>query len=234
MTGRISIVPVERLDLRLVPHRWRFAVERRREIDAFFAERQRQRAGMWNGRVLLLHHFAVSGALFRGDFFETDYAAFHAWSSWDFPDDRVWNGFAAGALRSADGAFVLGEQGRDTAHAGHIYFPCGTPDPDDVAGSAVDFEGSVRRELFEEIGIAEPDYDAQPGWFAVLAGPRVALIKLLQAREDAATLRRRIAADLARQATPELAGIHIVRSPADFAPSMAAFTTAFLLRFWSG
>jgi len=229
----ISILPVERLDLRLTPYSWTFAAERRSEIDAFFAERQRRHTGMWNGRVLLLHDFAVERETFRGAFFETDYAAFHAWSQWDFPDDTVKNGFAAGALRSADGAFVLGEMAPQTANAGHTYFPCGTPDPDDVVGSQVDLAGSVRREIEEETGIRQDDYDPEPGWHVILNGPRVALVKVLQARDDAATLRRRIENTLARQAAPELAGIRLVRSARDFEPLMAEFVTAFLSHMWS-
>jgi hypothetical protein len=229
---KISIVPVERLDLSVTSRTWPFAIERRGEIDAFFAERQRQHSGMWNGRVLLLHDFAVTDGTFRGAFFETDYASFHAWSQWDFPDSSVKNGFAAGALRSADGAFVLGEMGPQTANAGHIYFPCGTPDPDDVTGSRVDFAGSLCREIAEETGIGEDSYQPEPGWFVIQAGPRVALIKVLQARDDAATLRRRIEEALAQQAAPELAGIRLVRSAADFEPMMAEFVTAFLSHLW--
>jgi hypothetical protein len=195
----ISILPVDRLDMRLTPHPWPFATERRGEIDAFFAERQRRHRGMWNGRVLLLCDFAVADGTFRGSFFETDFAAFHAWSQWGFPDGTVKNGFAAGALRSSDGAFVLGEMGPQTANAGHIYFPCGTP---------------------------------EPGWFVILAGPRVAAIKVLQARDTATILRRRIEQAIARQAAPELASIHLVGSPADFAPMMPDFVTAFLSHFW--
>jgi 8-oxo-dGTP pyrophosphatase MutT (NUDIX family) len=228
----ISILPVDRLDMRLTPHPWPFATERRGEIDAFFAERQRRHRGMWNGRVLLLCDFAVADGTFRGSFFETDFAAFHAWSQWGFPDGTVKNGFAAGALRSSDGAFVLGEMGPQTANAGHIYFPCGTPDPDDVTGSLVDLDASLRREIEEEIGIGEGDYQPEPGWFVILAGPRVAAIKVLQARDTATILRRRIEQAIARQAAPELASIHLVGSPADFAPMMPDFVTAFLSHFW--
>jgi hypothetical protein len=124
--------------------------------------------------------------------------------------------------------------GRHTANAGGIYFPCGTPDPADVAGSAVDFDGSVRREILEEIGIGEGDYEPDPGWSAVVDGPRVALVKVLRAHASADALRRRIGAHLAREAAPELAGIRMVRSAADFDPRMAAFATAFLSHLWKG
>lgn len=229
----ISIVPIDHLDLYFEPRPWPFAAERRNEIDAFFAERRKQRTGMWNGRILLLHDFAVAGGTFRGAFFETDFAAFHAWCNWDFPDDGVKNGFAAGALRSADGAFVLGRMGPHTANAGHMYFPCGTPDPADISGTRVDLEGSVRREILEETGIAEGDYEPAHGWFAVFSGPRIALIKVLQARRDADTLARCIAAYLARQTAPELAGIHIVRGASDLDPWMPSFVTAFLAHIWA-
>ena len=229
----VSIVEVDRLDLRFAQRPWRFATERRREIDAFFAARQKQRTGMWNGRVMLMYDAAMANGTFRGTFFEIDYAAYHAWCSWDFPDgDGVRNGFSAGALRTADGAFVLGEMGRQTAYPGSIYFPCGTPDLSDVSGSRVDLDASMRRELREEIGIGEDAYAADRAWFVVDAGPRVALIKVLRAHEPAEALHRRIAAHLAREATPELAGIRMARSPADFNPRMPRYTTAFLSHVW--
>jgi hypothetical protein len=69
---------------------------------------------------------------------------------------------------------------------------------------------------------------ADPGWFAVLAGPRLALIKLLRAHASADELMLRIKGHLADQAAPELANIRLVRSAADFDPRILAFATAFL------
>jgi hypothetical protein len=62
----------------------------------------------------------------------------------------------------------------------------------------------------------------------VIDGPRIALIKVLQAREPAEVLRARIVDYLAREAEPELADIRIVRSARDFDPMMPRFVTAFL------
>ena len=85
----------------------------------------------------------------------------------------------------------------------------------------------------EETGLARADLVAEDGWYCVLAGARIALVKILQAREPAEFLRRRIRAHLARERAPELADIRIVRGPADFDPMMPQFITAFLAYVWS-
>jgi hypothetical protein len=228
----ISIVPVERIDLRFTPRPWEFATEGRAEIDRYFVEQQKLKPGMWNGRALLLRDHAVANGVFRGEFFETDYAAFYAHCQWGFPDPAVKNGFAAGALRAADGGFVLGEMGRHTANAGNIYFPCGTPDPSDVVGGRVDFDASIRREIGEELGLGDEDYVATSGWTVIFTGTRVALIKLLRAHEPADVLSARIRDYLAREHEPELAGIHIVRTRAELGPRMPSFVGAYLNHIW--
>jgi 8-oxo-dGTP pyrophosphatase MutT (NUDIX family) len=228
----IDIVQVQRLNLRLVQRPWDFAEARRDEIGRYFAEQQKAKPGMWNGRVLLMHDFAIEHDEFRGEFFETDFAAFHAWTQWEFPDTTVKNCFAAGALRSADGAYVLGVMGGHTANAGHVYFPCGTPDPGDVDGVTVDLERSVRREIAEELGLGGDAFAAAPRWTVVFAGPRIALIKPLQAHADAAPLCARVREHLAREAAPELADIRLVRGTADFVPEMPSFVTAYLSHVW--
>jgi 8-oxo-dGTP pyrophosphatase MutT (NUDIX family) len=137
-----------------------------------------------------------------------------------------------GALRGNDGAFLLGVMAGHTANAGRIYFPAGTPDPDDVVGATVDLAGSVRREVVEETGLAFDTLDAEPGWVAVLAEPRIALMKVLHARESAAELRARILDHLVREREPELADICVVRGRDDLDPRMPPFVTAFLEYIW--
>jgi 8-oxo-dGTP pyrophosphatase MutT (NUDIX family) len=229
-----SVLPIERLDVAFVPRPWRFADERRGEINAHFAEMQRRNPALWNGRVLMLGgDFAVHDGIFRGACFDVDYASFMSWQDWDFPDKSVHDCFAMGTILSSDGAFLLGEMGSHTFHAGQIYFPCGTPDLNDVAVDRVDFEGSIARELKEETGLDVAEFTAEPGWYTVLGGVQVAYMKLLRSRETAAALRARILDHLACEDVPELADIRIVRGEGDLDPAMPAFVTPYLRHIWS-
>lgn len=228
MTG-LRVLPIERLDMTFEPRAWRFADARRADIDAHFARLKRATPAIWNGRVLLLDRHELSGGVLRGRFFETDFASLIAWRDWGFPEASAINCFAMAALRAADGGFVLGVMGKDTVNSGRIYFPAGTPDPDDLNGSTVDLEGSVWRELEEETGLRRDEVTADPGWHAVLAGPRIALMKTMRTPDTSEVLRARILATLSRQSAPELDDIRVVRGPAGLDPMMPEFIRAFLL-----
>ena len=228
-----SVLPIERLDVGFVRRPWPFADERRGEIDAHFAEMQRRNPALWNGRVLLLGDFAIHDSILRGACFEVDYASFLTWQDWDFPDKSAYDCFAMGTILSSDGAFLLGVMSSHTFNGGQIYFPCGTPDLNDVAVDRVDFDWSVARELKEETGLDIGEFAAEAGWYAVLGGPAVALMKLLRARETAAALRARILDHLAREKVPELVDIRIVRGEGDLDPAMPPFVIAYLRHIWS-
>jgi 8-oxo-dGTP pyrophosphatase MutT (NUDIX family) len=219
---------VQRLDLSLAPAPWVFADERRADIDAHFAKVREAKPEVWNGPVLLSRNPRIDGESYRADYFETDFASFLAWRDWGFPDTSVFNSFGAGALRSADGAFVLGRMSAHTANAGRIYFPAGTPDPNDIAGDSVDLAASVVREVEEEVGLVQADYDAGDGWTVVETGQVVACFRLLTSQLHAVELQQRIEAFLASETLPELSGVRIVRSIADFDSAMPGFIKAFL------
>jgi 8-oxo-dGTP pyrophosphatase MutT (NUDIX family) len=229
-----SLFRVERLDLSFSPKPWDFANERRAEIDAYFAALQREKPKIWNGRVLLLHHQLVSDGVFKGDYLETDYASFAAWAAWGRPHAGVRDCFGAAAVVASDGAVLLGVMGAHTYNAGWIYFPCGTPDPDDIADGKVDLDHSLRRELKEETGLDASELAADAGWTTVVDGAVIVQIKRMRAAERAEALRERIHAHLAREAQPELAGIRIVRGPADFDKAMPRFVTTYLTHLFGG
>jgi 8-oxo-dGTP pyrophosphatase MutT (NUDIX family) len=219
---------VTTLDLKFEPWDWPFAQARRGEIDAHFAVKQREKPSLWNGRVLLGRKPEFAGERFTARYFETDFASFLAWRDWGCPDKDVFNGFGMGALRSADGAFVLGEMGQHTSTAGRIYFPSGTPDLDDISHGAVDISGSVARELEEETGLAPDQYRSEPDWHCVFTGPAMAMIRILHVDMTGDALRARIEANLALQQLPELAAIHLVRGTRDLTAAMPGFVTAFI------
>ena len=219
---------VTTLDLDVQPWSWPFAETRRDEISAHFAAKQAEKPQLWNGRILLGRNPAFSGGRFSASYFEADFASFLAWRDWGFADKSVFNGFGMGALRSNDGAFVLGEMGRHTSNAGRIYFPSGTPDPDDISGGAVDISGSVVREVAEETGLTAADYRADAHWDCVVSGAAVAMIRILNVDMPGEALRQRIEANLARKREPELSAIHLVRDVGDLTAAMPRFVTAFI------
>jgi len=219
---------VTTLDLAVRPIAWPFAEERRAEIAAHFAEKQRERPKMWNGRVLLGRDAVFTDGHLAATYFETDFASFLAWRDWGFPDKAVFNGFGMGALRASDGAFIMGEMAQHTANAGRIYFPSGTPDLDDVSDGALDIPGSVIRELGEETGLTAADYRTQPDWHCVVTGPSIAMIQIINLDMPGDVARARIEANLAREAEPEVSAIHLVRGMSDLTPTMPRFVTAFI------
>ncbi len=229
----IQTLEFDRAEVAIAPYSWRFAIDRRAEIDRHFASRQSARQALWNGRVLLLNSYTIHSGTLRGACFETDFASFLAWRDWNFPDPTVYNVFAVGALRTADGAYLVGEMAPHTASAGALYFPCGTPDPADLdANGTLDLAGSLRRELREETGIDSGDLEAEPGWTSVRDGGFLGLLRQLTSRQGADELRARIMRYLASQAEPELSDIRIVRGPGDLDSRMPGFVVAYLEKVW--
>lgn len=228
----MSVVPIDRLSLRLTLRPWLFAEHNREEIAAYFASLRREKPGLWNGPVLLLYEYRIAERALHGAYLQTDFASFIAWRDWGFPDRTIKNCFALGALQGADEAFLLAIMGAGTANAGNIYFPGGTPDPDDVRGDTVDLEGSVRREVAEETGVSPDELAIASGWSMIEAEGRIALFKRMRAAQPADALRARIRATLAQQANPELADIYIARGLADLVADMPDFVQAFLQHEW--
>jgi 8-oxo-dGTP pyrophosphatase MutT (NUDIX family) len=229
-----SVFHIDGHEFAFAPKPWAFATERRAEIDAFFEAMRKDKPALWNGRVLLMHHQVLEAGILRGEYLETDYASFAAWRHWGRPPAGVRDCFGAGAIVARDGAVLLGVMGAETFNAGLIYFPCGTPDPDDIVDGKVDLDLSVRRELKEETGLEVAEFEPEPGWTMVVDGSLIAQIKVLRSNEPPEVLRERAFAHLAAESHPELADIRIVRGPADIDPAMPRFVTAFLTSRFAG
>jgi len=227
-----GVAQVERLDFRFVPRRWAFADERRAKIDAHFAAAQRANPRLWNGRVLMLHQQHIASGILHGAFLETDYASFHAWLDWGRPAAGVWDCFGAAAVMGSDGAFLLGMMAPHTANGGRVYFPCGTPDLDDVRDGRVDFDHSVARELKEETGLVAAEFVAEPGWTLVYEAGRIVAYKVLLAPETGEALASRVHEYLAQGRDDELAGVRLASRLGDLDPAMPEYVVSFLKHRW--
>ena len=109
-----------------------------------------------------------------------------------------------------------------------VYFASGTPDPQDVRDGRVDIEGSVWRELEEEMGLSPRDVSFDPGFTLVMDAVRVGFMKRVRAPEPAAALVARIEAFLKTEREPELARLHVVRSVAEIGPAVQLSAASYL------
>src|SRR5215470_15148087 len=128
----ISIHRVSQLDLKVEPWDWSFARENAAAIADHFAATKAIQPALYNGRILLMRHLRIAGDKLSASYFQSDFASFLFWRDRGFPDHSVTNAFGMGALRGTDGVFLLGEMSANTSNAGRIYFPSGTPDPNDI------------------------------------------------------------------------------------------------------
>jgi 8-oxo-dGTP pyrophosphatase MutT (NUDIX family) len=235
MSMEPSIVEVDRLDCRLVAHRWAFAEAEAAALDRNWAESLARNPTLYDGPVLLACRAEIDMEAGKRalsvDAFETRFSRFLGWRDLGWRDASVFNCFAMPAVRSSDGAFLVGEMGPDHSAAGLRYFPGGTPDPNDVIeGGVVDLEGSLARELCEEAGLLVAEGVPAQGWTVIFDRQRVACIKLVDWPEPAAALRARVRDFLAREAEPELSDVHMLAPGVHDDPRLPAFMAAFLAR----
>ncbi|KQT77925.1 hypothetical protein [Methylobacterium sp. Leaf466] len=226
---------VSRIAARRVAHDWPWAREAADFVTRNWARRMAERPGIFDGRVFLACGWEVTEGACRLDLFETRYACFLGHRDAGSPDGGVKNVFAAVVPRSADGAVILGIMGGHTANAGQAYFPCGTPDLDDLrADGRVDLAGSAAREFTEETGMAVPD-GAPERWTLWQGDGQLAFLREIDFPEDADTLVARMDRHRRAEAAPELAGFTIARRTGDIDPArMPGFVRAALGHAFGG
>lgn len=229
MNPEILIHRVSHVEARCAPMDWAWANENRQLIEDNWKRRTADKPKMFNGRVLLLRDLEIGQDICRNTYFETSYAEFIAWLDNGYPDRSIANGFAMGALRGSDGAFVCGVMAAHTANAGRVYFAAGTPDLSDLQPDGrVDLATSLLRELTEETGLTEADFRVDDEWIIVQRWPTIALLRMVMlpvtAEEGAAMIR----ANIAKDHEPELQDVRIVRGTEDIDPeTMPLFLQSF-------
>lgn len=211
-----KIIRLKHIDARKIAYDWAFAREQKEAIAAYWAMRLQSAPAMFDGQVLLQAEGQIIGDVFHASYFETAYSNMLAWLQMGASGKRPRNGFAMAALRAADGAFLLGKMGQNTANAGKVYFAAGTPDLGDVTPDGrVDLAGSVTRELIEETGLRLEELKVGDGWTAVFAEKRVAFMREVTVGMTSQDARTLILERMKTLHEEELSDIVIIRSMAD-------------------
>jgi 8-oxo-dGTP pyrophosphatase MutT (NUDIX family) len=225
-----SITHVTALDVRCVERAWPWADANQRAIEAFWEEAKAKQPKLFDGPVFMFADLRIESGTFHAVCFETRFSRLLYAKTLGFPDPDVVNGFAMGALRAADGAFLLGVMGPQTANRGQVYFPAGTPDPSDRRDDGtLDLMGNVIRELAEETGLRNGDYDIGEGWIGVRDGGLLAFLRPVRLSEPAADARVRMLGRMQQLKEQELSDIYVARGPGDVDEHrMPAFIQAFL------
>lgn len=216
------------LEARLVPYDWPWARENADAIAAHWERRRASRPAMFDGIVLLACAWEVRDGIARVDLFEARYSQFIAYRDGGEFGGGVANAFAAIVPWGADRAVLVGEMGVHTANAGQLYFPCGTPDRDDVRGTVVDLAGSAEREFTEETGLPLPE-GAAGDWIFLEGEGQLAFLRPVRFPDPAEAIRARAEAHRQAEDEPELASLRILRGPADIDPArMPGFARVYL------
>lgn len=228
----LSFHEIDTIDALVEAHDWAFPRQHAAEIEAYWQAHCVGNSGIFNGKVLVQHRGAVDGRVFRAGYHVTDFKQFLGFLRLPHESPGTRNGFGMAALRTRDGAFLLGEMGANTANAGKIYFPAGTPDRDDIVDGHVDLAGSVVRELCEETGLNADEVTISEPWTVVLAHKRAAFMRRVMIDLPAKEARALILERMKTLREDELSTIVIVR-PGDALlddPRLPNFVAAYIKR----
>jgi 8-oxo-dGTP pyrophosphatase MutT (NUDIX family) len=215
-SGRAPIIgDVDGFDCRVEEQAWPWAQKHAAEIAEYWKSAIVEKPDLFDGKVLIATEVAVEKSRLVAELTAVRYSALNFWTKSGFPHAGVFNMFGSGVVVTKDGAVVLGEMGAHTSNAGFTYFPCGTPDTDDVDGDTLDVERSILREFEEETGLGrEHLVPTQQRWIA-WDGALFCCARRYDTPLTAEEAAKITSAHLAGQERPELAHVHFIRSMDD-------------------
>ncbi|MGB7432415.1 MAG: NUDIX hydrolase [Ahrensia sp.] len=155
-------------DLPVVDTPLSFEVAHRAAIAAHWNTQLADNPNLWNGPFFLFTGVQLDGGVLRGEAHPTDFATFLYHRRVNRGHDHDVTHITGTSLAiTSDGVIVAMEMAGHTANAGHIYFPAGSFDPQDVIDNKLDTMFNVRREIREELGLDLTVSDFQPRWIGV-------------------------------------------------------------------
>jgi hypothetical protein len=212
-SGRAPIVgDVTAFDCTVTDETWPWAEKNADAIAKHWAQAIAEKPSMFDGEVVIATEVGIEQSRVVSTHAVVRFSAFHCWQKSGFPRADAFNLFGAGMVVTKDGAALLGKMAAHTSNAGLAYFPCGTPDRDDIKNGKLDIEGSIIRELEEETGLGS--FHLRPAdqrWIS-WDGALFCCARRFDTDLTAAEAEKIVAAYLASQAKPELEKVILVKS----------------------
>ncbi|BCJ91368.1 hypothetical protein IZ6_21030 [Terrihabitans soli] len=211
-SGRAPIIgDVDTFNCEVTDEGWPWAEKKTAAIAEYWKTAIAEKPEMFDGEVLVATEVSVEKSKLVAELSTVRYSALNFWTTSGFPHAGVFNLFGAGIVVTKDGAVLIGEMAPHTSNAGFSYFPCGTPDLDDVIGGRLDVDGSILRELEEETGLGSADLQPSEQRWIAWDGALFCCARRCDTQLTGEEVERKVSGYLAAQQRPELARIHLVR-----------------------
>ena len=207
-SGRSPIIgDVTEFDCTVTGDAWPWAEKNADAIAAHWEKAKAEKPALFDGEVLVATEVGIEQSRLVSQHVVTRYSALTYWKSLGFPHAGAFNLFGAGVVVTSDNAVLLGRMADHTANAGYSYFPCGTPDTDDIRDGELDIEGSILRETEEETGLGLSHLHPSDQRWISWDGPLFCCARRLDTPLTAVEAGTLAAKHLAAQKRPELAQI---------------------------
>jgi 8-oxo-dGTP pyrophosphatase MutT (NUDIX family) len=181
---------------------------------------------LFDGEIYLAPDAKLEGQSFSAGFHRTSFATLMYWRK-DAQPLRPWHIFGVGIMVSAEGHLIAARMSAHNAVAGRVYFPAGSIDDNDVVDGRADYTTNMAREVFEETGINLGDAKAEAKTHLVTADGSIALFRRHYFDLSTTELLKRIEANLAAQAEPELSEIIPVKQAGAMGQATPSYVRAF-------
>jgi len=222
-SGRV--VPLSSCTLRLDPAPHALEAAAGAEIDANWLAEKRARPAIHDGRVALFSRLSWDGAALAGTCHIVRYATFLYWRGGG-RREMARHLYAHAVLAAADGPLVAVRMGGHTVNAGRVYFAAGSLEPEDFSDGAADLDANMAREVREETGLDLAGMRREAGLSALALETGTVVLRRYVSPLPAAEIVERVAAHVAAEADPEIAGAVVIDRPrpglAGLAPQMPA------------
>jgi 8-oxo-dGTP pyrophosphatase MutT (NUDIX family) len=206
-----TILPVDKIDLRLVQDPHPFALANRVAVEKHWQQEQAENPHLFDGEIALFADVTCENKTLSARCHITRFSTFLYWRTLRPVPDAM-HIFAHAILVSSDGALVAVKMSERTANPGQVYFAAGSFEPIDIFDGLVDPVRNMQREVMEETGIDLAPLANEPRFHILSKTSGMVLFRRYYLERTADEIACAIAKHVAAEKEPEIDGAYIIRS----------------------